>query len=762
MIKTIIKLDNTEQEFNPGKLNRWGEWAAATLGDMVDWGSVVMDTVQHLPERVTSQELQMKLIEECLSRDTWSYYLMAGRLYAVWLRKKFYGNDGIPTVKALHTRMRKDGIMVKLNYSTQEYEQIEKFMNHELDLQTPHFALHHIRSKYALQNRLTKKEYETPQFVYMRMAMTLSEKEPKAERLEHVKNFYELFSRKQLSAPTPNYVNLGTVLRGFASCCLIASGDTGESLATGDFIANMMTQKSAGIGMNMMCRSIGDPVRNGLIIHNGKKPYIDALGKAVRANIQAGRGGAITFYYNAFDPEGELISQLRNPRSTEDKKNRDLHYALVNNTLFNQKAAQKGGEVFLFNVYTAPDLHAAFYGKDQELFKEIYERYEADPNFKKVYVNARDLLKVVLNEGFETGTAYMANISEINRHTPFKDPIYSSNLCLEITQPTAPYYNMIDLYSTEDHGRGEISTCSLAAIPVDNIPDKETYQKACYYALKMIDYCINNAEYAFPHLEFTAKQRMNAGVGIMGLATHLARAGLKYSEPNGKQEIHFVAERHMYHMIEASLRIAKERGNAPWIHKTKWPEGWLPIDTYNRNVDTIVEGGFDSYFNWEKLREQIIEQGGIAHSSLVAYMPGEASSKALGGANSMYPVRRKVLGKSDLNNKIKWAAPYSDDPAYVYELAYDIKIKDQIDMYAITQKFTDQAISGDWWRRIVGAEKISSNEMLSNHFYSVKMGVKTRYYINTETTASLSLEALETALENNDGTRGCAGGACSL
>ncbi|QEM42118.1 ribonucleotide reductase of class Ia (aerobic), alpha subunit [Pseudomonas phage vB_PaeM_PS119XW] len=761
MIETIIKLDGTEQPFDNEKANGWGEWAAARLGNKVDWGSIVLGAVSGKPKKVTSQEFQGWLIEECLNRKTWSYYLMAGRLYAVFLRKKIYGLDGIPTVKQLHAKMQEDGVMIKLDYSDEEYQAVQKMIDHDLDFNSPHFALHHIRGKYSLRNRVSGKEYETQQFTYMRMAMALSEKEPKAERLEHVKNYYELFSQKQLSAPTPNYVNLGTVLRGFASCCLFASGDNGTSLAIGDYIANIMTQSSAGIGVNIMSRSVGDPVRNGLIVHQGKKPYIDVMGKAVRANLQNGRGGAVTSFYSLFDPEADMISQLRNPRSTEDRKNRDLHYAAMGNVLFAAKAA-KNEKVFVFNPYTAPDLFEAFYGKDQAKFKELYEKYEADPNFAKTYIDARDLLKTVLNEAYETGVAYTAQIDEMNRHTPFKEPIHSSNLCMEIAEPTKPYYDMRDLYSEEDHGRGEIATCSLAAIVVDNIPDAATYRKAAYYALKMIDYCILNAEYAFPHLGFTAKQRMSAGVGIMGLATHMARAGLAYSSEAGKREMHFVAERHMYHLIEASLRISKERGLAPWMHKTLWPEGWLPLDTYKRNVDEIVPGGFENIYNWEKLRKEIIANGGIGHSVLVAYMPGEASSKAVGGANSIYPVRRLVINKSDNNNLINWAAPFGDDKAYKYELAYDIPTKDMIEAYAIFQKWTDQGISADLYRRIIGDEKISSNEMLRDYFLQVKLGMKTRYYMNTETSANLSLAALESAFENNDGSKGCAGGACTL
>lgn len=760
MIKTIIKMDGTSEPYMARKVNGWGEWFAQNLVGL-DWASVVMDVVATMPEVCTSQELQDALIQRLLQLNTWSAYVAAGRLYAVRVRKTIFKDTGIPTIKALHTSMFRDGVMVKMAYSTKEYLQLEKLINHDLDMDSPHFALHHIRQKYSLKNRVTNKEYETPQFTYMRMAMALSEKEPKDERMMHVKNYYELFSQRELSAPTPNYVNLGTILKGFASCCLFASGDNGVSLAIGDYIANIMTQRSAGIGVNLITRSLHDQVRNGLIKHQGKLPYLAVQGKAVKANTQNGRGGAINAYYNVFDPEVEVIAQLRNPRSTEDKRNRDLHYAMMTNT-FTAYLVANDLPMMLWNVQSAPELHDAFYSGDIGEFIKIYKRLEKDPKFKKVYVNARKIVLLGEGEGLETGTSYWANMTEINRHTPFLEPILSSNLCVEICQPTKPYYSMQDLHSTEDHGRGEIATCSLAAIVINNIKTKERYQLATYYALKMIDYCIDNTEYAFPHLEVTAKARRSAGVGIMGLATHMAQANLTYDSDAGRHELHFVAERHMYYMIEASLRIAKERGNAPWIHKTKWPEGWLPLDTCNKNVDSLVKDGFQTIYNWEKLRKAIIEQGGLAHSVLVAYMPGEASSKALGGANSIYPIRRHTIVKTDNNITVQWAAPFSDNPEYKYQSAWDIKTKDLIGVYAIFQKWTDQAISADLFRRITpGDETIYSNEIIDHWLLMNHLGMKTRYYHNVETTGDVDINSMVSAFSNLTDAPECVGG-CTL
>lgn len=799
MIKNIVKRDGRIEPYIPSKLNGWGRWAAANLGERVDWSSIVLQAVSAMPESVSTADLQEKLIQNCLDKGTWSYYLMAGRLYASHLHKIIHGPD-IPTVSALHEKMIADGVMVRMDYDESEYGEIQTLINHELDYDTPHFSLHYIRKKYSLQNRVTRQEYETQQFVYLRMAMALSENEPKARRLDLIRRFYTEFSAKRISAPTPNYVNLGTSLRGFASCCLYVVDDNEASLAIGDHIAYRMTAASAGIGSHLITRSKGDPVRGGLIQHQGKLPYLASLGKAVHANMQAGRGGACTTYYSGFDPEAEIIAYLRNPRSTEDRKNRDLHYALVTNKLFAEKAA-RNEDAFSFNVRTAPELTRLFFGPDTAAFKREYERLEQDPTFKKETFRPRDLILTSLNEALETGVAYLANIDEMNRHTPFKEPIHSSNLCLEISEPNRPYQDMRDLYSdhevgyitvelsdastrtfnfnerltlatpdsvlprvifagelqegdtlladegtsqivrvVECHGEPEIALCSLGAIAYDAIDenDDDAYQEAMYLSLKMIDYCILNSHYVLPHVAVTAKARMNAGVGLMGVASHMARKGLRYDTEEGREELHRIAERHMYHAIRASLRISHERGIAPWMHKTHWPDGWLPIDTYNRNVDEL--GDFRNRYDWEALRGEIIQNGGIGHSCLVAYMPGESSSKALGTPNSIYPVRDTLLNKTDGSVTIRWAAPDSDKPDHHYQSAWDISEVDMIKAYAVFQKFTDQGISADLWRRIKDDDKVSSRELLTHYFAMVKYGMKTRYYYNSNVASDKTLD----------------------
>ena len=605
----------------------------------------------------------------------------------------------------------------------------------------------------------------------MRMAMELSEDEPAAQRLVHVKNFYDHFSLGRISAPTPNYNNLGTPHRGFASCCVYMADDNIPSLAAGDHIAYMMTANSAGVGGFLATRTNGDPVRKGAIIHQGKLPYHDLQGRVVKANRQGSRGGALTTYYSAYDPEVIALTVAQNARTPISKQIRTINFAMAGNAWLAKKATFKSLEdrkVFLFTKFSAPELFRLFYTGDTEAFAKEYVRLELDETFEKCYIDARQIVVTAQTQRFEVGTLFFFNADEANRHTPFKDPIHSSNLCVEIMLPTMAYQSVIDLYSTEDHGRGEVAMCSLGGLVPSNIKNDTMYRSAAYYVLKMIDKCIHKSYYPLPHVAMTAKARMSAGVGIVGLAHYLAQRGLKYSSQEGRDEIHRVAERHAFILIEQSLKISKERGVAPWMHKTKWPEGWLPIDTYKKTIDKVVTVGLQ--YDWENLRKKIIENGGIGHSVLIAHMPTESSSKAVGMPNSVLPVRSLSMLKTDGSNAVDWVAKDSDLLGDHYENAYAIESEALLMNYGIIQKFTDQGLSADQYSDRRTDQNVYTSWMVQNYVDMFRYGLKSAYYQNSNVSSQKPLivddqsegELLHDALALAEDERGCGSGGCTL
>lgn len=555
-----------------------------------------------------------------------------------------------------------------------------------------------------------------------------------------------------------------------------------------NYAVDTLNAQSAGIGVNHQIRSLSDGVRKNRIKHTGKLPYLRVIEALVKSNKQGARGGAVTCYTPFFDPEIASIIKARNPATISDKKIANIDFAIMTNTFF-VDLALNGSPLNLFSLKDAPDLYKSFYSQDIKTFIKLYNKYSKDSKLIKEVVNARKLALMFLGEQYETGRLYELNIEEANRHTPFKEPIFSSNLCLEILESTKAFDSIEMLFEEksseylyiknkdgseliikdfegylddveeieskynleieEIKTKNEIALCNIAAINlIGDITDEEYYTTA-KWAIIVATWVIDNSEYPFPNLAYTAKKRKNVGIGLVGLAYELARNNLYYTSKSGKEHMHFIAERHSYMLHRASIDLAKEYGPAPWLHKTKYIDGWLPIDTYNKNVDKI--GTFTYKYDWDVLRTDLLTYG-IYTSTLVAHMPTESSSQTSGLPNGLYPVRDLIVIKGDGYNKTIFIVPDFEKLQYQYEIAWDIPTKDLIYTYAIFQKFTDQGISVDYYRDFTQNQSLTDRELLTNWALRIKLGNKTNYYTNSKT-------------RNNETTEqeaGCGSGGCSV
>lgn len=741
-VATIRKRNGSIEPFNADKLNKWAEWAADID---VDWSSVVLEACRKCYDGCTTEDLHNAMIAACVDMETIQHLKMAGRLYIGALIKDTFGSlDNIPTLPQMYSNMVSNGLWAKMDYSKEELNYLQTVIDHSKDFETNLTEIKQIVDKYAIVDRVDKKVKETPQFVYMRMAMGNMEKMPKGRRMEDVVKLYSYLSDKKINAPTPFSINLGTPKKQYASCCVTTTLDTAESLAAADHIAYLMTCASAGIGSHIKTRSKGSKVRQGAVVHQGKLPYYKVSQSVVGANLQSSRGGAMTMHFNCLDPEIMDLLALKNVQTVEQKRIKDIDYSFGYNEEFARRVA-KNEKWMLVSYESCPELYEAMYEGNQDTFIKLYQDIEQNNSIHKVFVDAREIAVKALKEGVETGRMYLHRTDEMNRHTPFKDKIYSSNLCQEIALPTKGYESVKELYK-QSEGNGEIGLCSLGAIVLGNTTEQD-YEDVAYYTVLMIDNVIEIMDYPFPQLGYTAKKRRSIGVGMTNMAYDLAKNGYDYSSKGSKQYIHMLAERHSYYLHKASLRLAKERGNCEWIDKTKYVDGWLPIDTYCKEVDSIVNNTLK--YDWETLRKDIMKQGGIRNSVLEAFMPNESSSVATGGTNSIYPIRAIKVIKTSGTNKNLFIAPESD--VLYYESAWDISTKDMIDVYAIVQKFTGQAISADLYIKYgtnTGDRNIGVRELLTNFLYLTKMGLKTRYYVNSST-----------AVEDQ---KGCNSGGCTL
>src|SRR5690606_26487081 len=106
------------------------------------------------------------------------------------------------------------------------------------------------------------------------------------------------------------------------------------------------------------------------------------------------------------------------------------------------------------------------------------------------------------------------------------------------------------------------------------------------------------------------------------------------------------------------------------------------------------------------------DNGGIRNSVLESFMPNESSSLASYTTNSLYPIRGEIVAKKSQQGMNYFIAPDWDRLKNIYENAYDISTKDMIEVYAIVQKFTGQAISADFYVDFEKVDGVSITEEL--------------------------------------------------
>jgi len=334
------------------------------------------------------------------------------------------------------------------------------------------------------------------------------------------------------------------------------------------------------------------------------------------------------------------------------------------------------------------------------------------------------------------------NIDHCNTHSSFKDKVSMSNLCQEITLPTDPI-NHID-----DFG-GEIALCILSAINVGKIRNLDEMEELCDLSVRSLEELIDYQGYPVRAAERATRARRSLGVGFIGLAHYLARHGEHYTDVGALKLVHDLSEAFQYYLLKASNEIAKEKGACALFYRTKYSDGILPIDTYKKDVDELVEPQYN--YDWESLRSSITEHG-LRHSTLSAQMPSESSSVVSNATNGIEPPRGYLSVKKSKKGPLKQIVPQYGSLKNNYTLLWDMQSNEgYIKILAVMQKFFDQAISGNW---SYNPENYPDNEvpvsvMAQDLLTTYKYGWKTSYYQNTyDQKGDDLLDEKKEALEN--------------
>jgi len=727
-INVVKRGTRGKEPLNIDKIHDMVEYAVEDIKG-VSSSQVEMTSGLQFYDGMTTDEIQQILIKsaaDLISLENPNYQYVAARLLLYSLRKTVI--DKLWDHPHIYNHVQKcveKGVYDKQIldwYDKKDFDRMENWINHERDYTFTYAGLRQVIDKYLVQDRSSGDIYETPQFMYMIIAATVFAQYPKNKRMTYVKKYYDAISTFKINIPTPVMAGVRTPIRQYASCVLVDVDDTLPSIFSSDMAIGRYVAQRAGIGINAgRIRAINSRIRGGEVQHTGVIPFLKKFEATVKCCTQNGvRGGSATVHFPVWHSEIEDIIVLKNNKGTEDNRVRKLDYSIQLSKIFYERFIN-GEDITLFSPHEVPELYEAW-GTPE--FDELYKTAERKISVKKRKVNAQELFFSMLKERAETGRIYIMNIDHCNSHSSFKDLIRMSNLCQEITLPTDPIQHI--------DGDGEIALCILSAINVGQINKRDELEELCDLAVRSLDEIIDHQQYPVKAAEISTKARRSLGIGYIGLAHYLAKKGYKYDQKLAWRQVDKLSEAFQYYLLKSSNAVAKEKGKCEYFNKTKYSDGILPIDTYKKDVDELVNNRNFTY-DWEWLRKEIKESG-LRHSTLSAQMPSESSSVVSNATNGIEPPRDYLSVKKSKKGPLKQVVPDYKRLKNNYTLLWDMKSNEgYINVVSIMQKYFDQAISGNWSYNPEHYEdnQVPVSVMAQDLLTTYKLGWKTSYYQNT-------------------------------
>ena len=739
----VIKRSGETEGLNLDKIHKMVESACEGLAGVSASQVEIQSGIQFYDGIRTNeiQEILVRSASDLIDLDHPNYQFVAARLLLFGLYKEVFGpewNQGFPSIK----EHLDSGIKINIydpelpnKYTQEEWDKINGYVDHERDLLFTYAGLRQVTDKYLVQDRSNGGVYETPQIMYALIASAIFAEYPKETRLSYVKRYYDAISKHKINIPTPIMAGVRTPLRQYASCVLVDVDDTLDSIFSSDMAIGRYVAQRAGIGINAgRIRGINSKIRGGEVQHTGVIPFLKKFESTVKCCTQNGiRGGSATVHFPIWHQEIQDILVLKNNKGTQDNRVRGLDYSIQVSKLFYERFINDE-EISLFSPHDVPGLYDAF-GLDG--FDDLYRAYEFDPDVPQKRVKAQELFLDLLQQRAETGRIYIMNMDHCNSHSSFKDKVYMSNLCQEITLPTDPLEHI--------DGDGEIALCILSAINVGKLNKLEEMEELCDLSVRGLEELIDYQKYPIKAAEVSTKNRRSLGVGFIGLAHYLAKKGAKYGDDFALTEVHKLTEAFQYYLLKSSNKIAQEKGPCGYFHHTKYFDGKLPIDTYKKDVDELVAPAY--FYDWDSLRDDIVTYG-LRHSTLSAQMPSESSSVVSNATNGIEPPRGYLSVKKSKKGTLKQIVPQYQTLKNNYTLLWDMPSNEgYIKIVSVMQKFFDQAISGNWSYNPLNYpdNEIPVSVWVNDLLTTYKYGWKTSYYQNT-----YDLQKEEEVIEEKD------------
>ena len=613
--------------------------------------------------------------------------------------------------------------------------------------------------------RADGKLLETPQILWMRVAMGLALNEQQKE--ERAIEFYNIMSEMRFVPSTPTLFHAGTPHPQLSSCYLNVVEDDLQHIFKVYGDNAMLSKWAGGIGTAWSkLRGTGALIKAAGITSQGVIPFLKiANDVTVAINRSGRRRGATCVYMENWHYDFEDFLELRKNTGDERRRTHDMNTASWVSDLF-MKRVREDGQWTLLSPDEAVDLTET-YGRK---FEELYEKYEemADRGEIQLFkrMKARDLWKRMLGMLFETGHPWITFKDPSNIRSPqdHAGVVHNSNLCTEITLNT----------SAE-----ETAVCNLGSI---NYPlhikngafDQTLVQETVTIAMRMLDNVIDLNFYPTVEARNSNMKHRPVGLGIMGFHDALYMLNIPFADEGSIEFADYSMEMISYYAILASTELARERGAYQSFPGSKWDRGIFPVDTValleaERGIPTNIDR--TERLDWTPVREAV-RQYGMRNSNTMAVAPTATIANIAGVVPGNEPIYKNIYVKSNISGDFVIVNPYlvedlkkiglwnsdmleavkyhdgsiADIPSIPIELKHKYRETFEIDMRWLVKaaarrgKWIDQSQSLN-----IFFNGTSGQELSEIYLYAWEAGLKTTYYLRSLAATQVEKSTVGTA-----------------
>ncbi|MEQ0488237.1 ribonucleoside-diphosphate reductase subunit alpha [Anaerococcus murdochii] len=631
------------------------------------------------------------------------------------------------------------GAYILENYSSEDIDELEKYLDHKRDDIFTYSGLDLLRKRYLITN-YEGRILERVQEMFMGIAMHLAI--PEKNRVGFAKRLYDILSTLKATMATPTMTNARKPFNQLSSCFIETVPDTLKGIYRS--ITNFAEVSKHGGGMGMYfgkVRANGSDIRGFEGVAGGVIRWIRLANDTAVAVDQLGvRQGAVAVYLDIWHKDMPEFLALRTNNGDDRMKAHDVFPGVCVPDLFwKQVRENMEGDWYMFDPHEV----VKKYGKAIEdtygdEFEEFYKKLVADKEISRRVMPIKDMVRLLIKSWSETGTPFIFNRDLVNKANPNKHMgmIYSSNLCTEIAQNMSPSETVSTEIVTEDGDvvivnktkPGDFVECNLASLTLGklDVNNDAELEETVRTVVRALDNVIDLNYYPTPYAEVTNKKYRAIGLGTSGYHHMLVKNDIRWSDEKAHAAfVDRVYEDINYYAIKESVEIAKDKGSYKVFEGSDWQKG-----SYFTDRDYTSE-------RWEKLAADV-KKYGLRNGYLMAIAPTGSTSIISGTSAGVDPIMSRYFLEEKKGAIVPRVAPgLTTKTFWLYENAHDIDQNISMRMAGIRQRHLDQAQSVN----IYITTEYTMRQILNVYLTAWEAGVKSIYYVRGK---SLEVEECDT------------------